>query len=691
MANTTPLIVTDIDFDSTKQNLINFLQGQAIFKDYNFEGSGMNILLDVLSYGIHYHAYYTNMAANESFADTALLRDSIVSKAKELDYLPRSKSGAVAFINMTVTPPPSDTSTTQVLPKYTSFLSGPIDGTNYPFCTTEDIVTTRANTSVPYVYSNIEIREGSPFIFTYPAVSLAGNPTLRFPISDPGIDTSTLQVSVQQSTTNTVSQIFELADDITEVDANSAVFYLDGASDSTYSLQFGDGILSETLDDGNIVTISYLSCDGSAPNGANTFTYFQGSTFLAGTSFATTTLSAASGGAEEADIETIRFNALKGYAAQNRAVTVNDYEILMRQDYPFIDAISVWGGQDNDPPIYDKVFVSLKLKAGFTISSAEKTRIVNEILSVRNIVTVTPQILDPDFTYIRCFPTVHYDASKTTQAEGALEVTVFNAVMNYATSSLNNFASSFRLSELMRAIVNADPSFLGCDMDVILEKRTTVVPQVQKTYQINFNTDLRRGSSTNKIYMSPSFSTFDGFGNLQQCFIEETPGSSSGINGVLIQLPGTNYTNPEITIDGDAPPESQAEAQAVVVNGALESINLLSGGSGYSFATINISDPTGFGASATAVLSSDVGALRSYYFSDGQKIILNENAGTIFYSNGTIILQNFFPQDLEGDVGANQIKFIADSDVETIAPLRNNIITIDPNDSTAVVVTMIRE
>ncbi len=379
-----------------------------------------------------------------------------------------------------------------------------------------------------------------------------------------------------------------------------------------------------------------MSVDGEAPNGANSFSYFEGSGFIGGTTYSTSTVSQAAGGADEADIETIRFNALKGYGAQNRAVTTNDYEILMRKDYPYIDAISVWGGQDNDPPIYGKVFVSLKPRTGFSISAVEKDRIAREILSKRNVVTVTPQVIDPQYTYIRCTPTVRYDPRRTTLSEGALKEVVRAAILAYADSELNNFASSFRLSELMRAVVNSDSSFLGCDMDVVLEKRSIVVPQVNRSYQISFSTELRRGSSTNRIYMNPSFSTFDGFGILRQAFIEETPGSSSGVDSILVDLPGDEYTDPEVIIEGDAPAESAAVATATVVNGRIQSIDLSSRGEGYSFASINISDATGFGAHATAILSSQVGTLRSYYFADGQKIILNEDAGTIYYSNGTI-------------------------------------------------------
>lgn len=694
MANSSNrLIVTDIDVDNIKQNLINFLKGQTVFKDYNFEGSALNILMDILAYNTHYNAYYTNMAANEAFADTALLPDNMMSKAKELNYLPRSRSGAVAYINVTITPPISDQSTTFILPAYTKFFSDAVDGTNYPFVTLSSVTMTRANTSIPYSYNNLPIKEGKIFVYTYPAVNLAANPSLRFDMPDSGVDTNTISVLVQQSSVNITSQLYSQATDVNLLTPNSAVYFLEPSSGGKYALQFGDGILGQQLQDGNLITVTYIVTDGSVVNGANNFTYYGGANVAAGTNFSVTTSASASGGSDDEDIESVRFNALKGWGAQNRAVTTNDYRVLIKQNYPYIDALAVWGGQDNNPPVYGAVFVSMKPKAGFSISPQEKQNIINNIIKPLNVLTVKPIIVDPDYTYVRCYPTVHYDSTVTNLTANALSQIAYSAVVNYTNSSLGQFNSTFRLSQLMQNIIESNPAFLGVDMDVVLEKRIIITPGETQTYTINFGSPLSVGSSTQRIYMLPGFNTVDGLGIPRLAYIEEVPLSSSGIDSISVAAPGQNYQSAIVTINGDAPSNSVANATAVIVNGQIQSINLTNSGQGYSFAQIQITDPTnqGFGANAVAVLASQVGQLRSYYYANGQKIILNQNVGTIYYNTGQIILNNFSTNALDGSPGANQIKFIASAQVETLLTQKNTIVVVDTTDPAAIVINVVAD
>jgi len=692
MANTTArLIITELDPDTIKQNLITFLQSQDKFRDYNFEGSGLNILLDVLAYNDHYLAYYINMAVNESFADTALMPDSIRSKAKELGYLPRSRAGAIANVSLTVTPPISDTTVTQTLPRYTKFISSAIDGTNYIFSTLDDAVATRANTSVPYVYSSLSITQGRVFRFAFPTVDLGSNPKLRFVLPDSGVDTGSIAVAVQQSASNLSSDIYNQTTDVNELTPDSLVYFLEPASNQRYALQFGDGVLGKKLANGNIVIVNYLVSDGDISNGADLFTYYSGSGFSAGTSYSVSTIDIAAGGNQEEGIEEIRFNSLRGYANQNRAVTTDDYETLIVRDYPYIDAISVWGGQDNVPPIYGYVFVSMKPRDGFILSTAQKNYIAKEIIGKRNVVTVTPRIVDPEYTFIRCAPTVRYDSRKTTLSTVELATVVRSAILAYSSGELGKFNQPFRLSELNKAIVDSSPAFLGSDMNVIVEKQLDIQPGVQHNYEIDFGCSLHHGSITERLYVTPAFNMNDGFGVSRLSYLEETPGSESGIYQINVDLPGSGYTNPTVTITGDAPSDTIATATATVVNGQITSINIDKNGQGYSFAQVVIDDPTGSGAQATAVLSNNRGVLRSYYFADGKKIILNDNAGLIEYDTGKVTLSNFGPSSLDGAVGATTMSFIATSEDDTIIPERNKIITINQFDQNSIRPTIIKE
>ena len=690
MPNTSSrLIVTDLDFDSIKQNFKNFLQTQDRFRDYNFSGSGLDVLLDVLAYNTHYDAFYLNMAANERFADTALLRDSLVSKGKELGYTPRSRSGAVANVTLTVTTPNSVTDTTLTLPRFTKFISEPLDGTNFVYCNTDDAVATRANANADFVFSNLEITQGEPIAYTFSAVNLTTNPKLRFDLPDAGIDTSTLEVSVRQSIANLTSVIYTKADDITELTANSKVYYLEGAPNGKYTIQFGDGIISKNLENGNIVTCSYLVTDGTLANGANNFSYFTGSGFVGGTTYALTTNSAGAGGALEDDVETIRFNALNGYSIQNRAVTDNDYEILLRQQYPAAQAIAVWGGEDNDPPAYGKVFISMKPKTGFFITASEKLRIAKDILRKKNIVAIIPEIVDPEYLYIKCIITAYYNSSLTTQSQDALRQTIRNAVLAYNNAELNRFNSTFRVSKLLNYIDTSSAAILGSDMEVILEKRLPLVLGTAQNYETVFNAELRRGGLNDRLYTTPAFTMLDGNGTARTAYIEETPLSSSGIDSISVDSPGYGYTNPTVTITGDNPSETPAVATAIVVNGMIESIDLSSRGAGYSYATVEITDPTGIGASATAVLAAQRGDLRSYYYNGNEKIIINENQGTIEYNTGTVSLVSFNPTAV--DDGSIILRFICRAEKDTITPVRNNILVIDPDDSTAIIINLVAE
>lgn len=682
----TVLRISELDFDQIKFNLRNYLRSQSQFTDFDFEGSGLNILLDVLAYNTHYMAYYLNMIGNEMFLDTALLRNSVVSHAKHLNYVPKSLTSARATVNVLITDDVNSGYSTFTLPAYTQFVSEEIDGVNYKFVTLESYNSSKNVVSNTFTFSNVEIFQGEKL--TYNVVVDTTNTRRRFLIPNANVDTSTLLVNVQKSSLDNSQNTYILADDTTTLDSNSKVYFIEENDNGQYLIYFGDGYIGKNLDDGNILKLSYLVTEGSPANKANTFTL--SSEISPFSNVITTSILSATGGEDRDTIDTIKFLAPKYYTTQNRAVTKDDYGTLIQKDYPNVETISVWGGEENDPVVYGKIFISMKPKSGYIITNIEKDRIISELVSNRNVITVTPEIVDPDYLYLKLQITVNYDTTKTTSDEITLTNIVKNIVNLYNDTDLEKFNSTYRTSKLQSQISFGDVSFLGSDLKTIIQKRFEPTLNVSKNYTIDFNIPLSRGLYTEKLYSYPSFAILDGQGISRDALIEETPLSFTGVESVDITNSGSGYTDsPVVTITGDG---SGATAKAIVVNGKISSIEIMNRGSNYTAAVISITDSSGSGATATAVLSASVGTLRSYYIASttGEKVILNENFGEINYETGRINIYNFRPLSIasnpnyaSGTLTLNMYPLQS-----TIHPLRNRLLSIDPEDPTAIEVTM---
>ena len=362
----------------------------------------------------------------------------------------------------------------------------------------------------------------------------------------------------------------------------------------------------------------------------------------------------------------------------------------MLKDYPNVETISVWGGEENDPVVYGKIFISMKPRSGYVITDIEKDRIINELVSNRNVITVTPEIIDPDYLYLKLEITVNYDTTKTTSDETTLTNVIKNIVNLYNDTDLEKFNSTYRTSKLQGQIASGDVSFLGSDLKTIIQKRFEPTLNESKNYTIDFNVPLSRGLYTEKLYSYPTFAILDGQGVSRNAFIEETPLSFTGVESVDITNSGSGYTDsPTVTITGDG---SGATAKAVVVNGKITSIMIENRGSNYTAAVITITDSSGSGATATAVLSASLGTLRSYYLAaaTGEKIILNENFGDINYETGRINIYNFRPLSIASNQNyASGILTLNMYPLQsTIHPLRNRLLSIDSEDPTAIEVTM---
>ena len=678
------LRVTELDFDTIKENLKAFLSQQSEFTDYDFEGSGLNILLDVLAYNTHYQAYYLNMVANESFLDTSVLRDSVVSHAKTLSYVPYSRKAPRAIINFTVNTS-SSTAASLTIPKGYRFLSQQIDGVSYGFVTLTDTTVEKANTD--FTFLNLPIHEGQLVSYSF-VHNESSNPKQIFTLPDTSIDTTTITVSVQPSSTNTEITVYSLATDASNTQSNSNVFYLQEGKAQQYEIYFGNNVIGKKLSDGSVININYLLTNADAANKANNFVATQTLVDSLGNSqvdFIIDPISAASGGAERESVDEIKFSAPIQFTTQNRLVTYSDYAAYIKKNYPSIDSISVWGGEDELPAIYGTVFVSMKPKSGYYISDSEKQRIIDEIIKPKAIVAVNTIIRDPEYLYLLINSNILYNPKKTALTSEQLKNTIRNAILTYRTTNLDKFESTFVLSKAQDAIDSVDTnSILGSEVIVRVQKRFKPVLNSSTPYTIYYNVPLHRGTITNRM-TSTQFTIFDSNGTQKEVFFEELPQSYTGIASVQVTNPGQNYTTtPTVTITGDG---TGATATATIINGTLQSVNIVNRGINYTRAVVTITGGNGFGATADAVIDARTGSLQTvYYDSLSQKQIINSNAGTINYDDGIVTI--FDIRILSVSVPDGFIRLSFESEKGIISTSKNTIITLDQEDSSSIVTTL---
>ena len=480
-----------LDFADIKENLKNFLKAQSTFKDYDFDGSSLSVLLDVLAANTHYNSYYLNMVANEMFLDTAELRNSVVSRAKALGYTPRSTTSASAIVKIQCLVPVGDEQPTTVnVPQYAKYKTT-IDGKAYFFNTTQGYFanptgeTTEDGLYNIYATDNIRIYEGNYVQQKF--VVDKQNPSQKFIISNKNVDTTTLVVAVQQSETNTNTVIYNKVVNITDVTPDSQVYFLQEIEKEMYEVYFGDGTVGKALAQNNVVSLQYLASNGSLANKASAFTYTAP---ISGYAQTVVVEDVASGGAEKEGIESIRYLAPLNYNAQNRTVTATDYQTSILQNYPNVQAVSAWGGEDNDPPIYGKVYISLKPIAGFTITDSVKDQIKDSILKSRNVVSITPEIVDPNYLYIKPTVDFYYNRELGNKNADELSQIVRRAIINFSEDDLEKFNSYFKYSRFVRTIDNADRAIENSTVRIRLAQRLEMTPNVLRAFQANFSNAL---------------------------------------------------------------------------------------------------------------------------------------------------------------------------------------------------------
>jgi hypothetical protein len=542
------LVVSDLDFDNIKSNLKTFLQDQPEFSDYNFEGSGFSVLLDVLAYNTHYLGFNANMLVNEVYLDSADIRKNIVSLAKMLGYTPSSVKAPAANISIVVN---NATGSSLTMDKGTTFTST-VDGTTYQFVTNQ--VSTITPLDGVYRFTDIIIYEGTLVTYRYTVDS--SDVDQKFIIPSVNADTSTLKVTVQNSSVDTTSSVYSLATGVRSLDNTSKVYFLQETDTGKFEIYFGDGVLGKKLSDGNIVILEYVVTNKEESNGASAFTL--SSTIDGFSDVSITTNSVAQGGSEAESKESIRFNAPLQYTAQDRAVTSTDYETLVRSLYPNALSISAWGGEEDETPVYGVVKISIKAASGSTLTNQTKTEIVNSLRQY-NIASVRPVIVDPETISVILNSTVRYDSKLTTKTAATIKSDVISSLTNYNTNILQRFDGIFRYSKVTGLIDDADAS--------IVSNITTV--RVRKSFTPSFNTSTRYDIFFRNAFYNPhtghnaamggilSSSGFIIDGNTNEMFLDDDGSGNirryyfdGGVRVYANNTQGTvNYTTGQVTLN----------------------------------------------------------------------------------------------------------------------------------------------
>ena len=472
----TKLEISELDFDGIKDNLKLFLSQQDEFRDYDFEGSGMSVLLDVLAYNTHYLGFNANMLANEMFLDSADLRSSVVSKAKQVGYTPTSAAASTAVVNITVN---NASGPSLTMARGTSFTTT-VNGTSYSFVTNADISITPA--SGVYVFNNVTIYEGTYLNYKYTVNT--SDTDQRFIIPNDNVDTRTLSIKIQESSSDSTINTYRLATGITEIDSTSKVYFLQEVEGGRYEVYFGDGVLGQVVADGNIIIMDYINTNRAEANGATTFTL--GGTIGGFSSATITTISNASEGSDPESISSIKYNAPRDYTAQDRAVTANDYKVLVKSLYANAQSVQVYGGEDAAVPDYGKVYISIKAKSGSTLTQATKASVVTSLKQYA-VASVTPIIIDPETTYLTLTTNFKYNSGATSKDVSTLQTNVLSTISTYGNNTLENFTGIFRHSKLTENINNADTSILSNITTVKLYKY--IIPTLSSAlkYTLSFN------------------------------------------------------------------------------------------------------------------------------------------------------------------------------------------------------------
>ena len=537
------LNVTELDFDQIKQNLKNYLKTQSEFNDYNFEGSGLSTLLDVLSYNTHYNAMAAHFALNEAFLDSAQIRGNVVTRAKLLGYVPRSILAARAKVNIVI----DVTSEVGTLPDNLTMnrgtkLATSVAQQSYQYVTlstqTASLVTSGGTST--YTFTNVDVAQGYYKSLKYRVDNDIENQ--KFQLSDSDADTSTLRVRVQENEESTAFDIYTRFETLLGVTATSNVYYLQENAGNYYEIYFGDGVTGRKPTNNNIITLDYVYTTGDESNGANVFTM---SDSVGGFGSSTvTTVTAAAGGAPQETSESIRFNAPLTFTSQNRAVTSDDYRAIIQREFTNISSISCWGGEDNDPPDYGKAYISIKPILAETLTQAEKDDITGTVLKGKNVVSITPEIVDPNYTYLELDVFFKYNPNLTDRTSVELTSVVRDTISDYNFNQLNKFDGVFRHSQITTLIDSSDPAIQNSTVRPYMFMN--IIPSITEgvnNFSLKFTSPFyKSGSSTDFILTSTPFKL--SYSSTIDHYFGDIPLTNSVNRQVIIYkiVDGTNVT-----------------------------------------------------------------------------------------------------------------------------------------------------
>ena len=659
----TTLRVTELDFDAIKQNLKNYLSGQAQFTDYDFEGSGLSVLLDTLAYNTHYNSFYLNMAMNEIFIDSAVKRESIVSLSKMLNYIPKSRRAASATISLVVNNV-IGSPTSLVIERYTAFNTS-IAGTSYTFYNLEPVTILPSGTT--YSYDNLEVYEGT-FVVNKFTVGATPGPAEKFIIPNRNVDTNTIRVTIQDNPTSSTSTKFDLyGGDITLINDDSAVFFLEQNSSGTYQIYFGDGLLGIKLETGQTVTIEYLVTNGIAANISERVSQaFELSGSIEGyTDVSITVVEKSDGGEDEETLEEIRFNAPKAATSQNRLVTVKDYEAFLKRRYSYIDTVSVWGGEENDPPAFGKVFLSVVTKPNQVLTTSRKNQIVADIKEKRTL-ALTPTFVDPDIFFINILDTVKYNPNITNDSSADIDAAVRAAIQTYFTQNITQFGDDFSASKLIAAIDNSKASILGNSMIPVVQKR--VSPPLGIAFAQNFKI-------ANKIESGSINSTTFFFaiqGEILPARIKDERLTD------VVRFNGTyRRSSAVVTINTPIAPHGLAPGERVTMNFSGSAIDgdyiVNTTPTDKTFTVITREEGIDYG---TVSITTDIRGVLRIVNPDNNRI-LNNNIGSVAYNSGVVVIDNLNVFGYSADQTDVRIYFRLTRDSEDIFAERNQILRLD--------------
>lgn len=540
------LNVTELDFFGIRQNLKTYLESQSEFSDYNFDGSGLSVLIDLLAYNTHYNATLAHLLSNEMFIDSAIKRGSVVSIAKALGYTPRSIKSARIDASISVIPSPSYTGTTLTLSKSIGFSGSGPDGGSYTFYPIEDTTAQRIGGVFNF---NVTLVEGKPTRNTF--VVAADTVSGPFELLNGKVDTSTIKVQIQKSSSELEYTTFSKSENILAIDGDSNVFFIEENSYGTTEIRFGDDVLGKKLISGNIVNIDYMVSSGAVANGVSGVTT---KTVITGTGETISVSGTKAYGAAEAQTtDSIRFIAPKFNATKNRAVTAEDYTALIESQYGNINSISVWGGEDNDPPIYGKVFVAIEPLPNSIITETDKTAIARDILKPRGVVGIQPVFVDPTYLYVSFNITSRYQKKNTSASAATIEATMRSYLSSYFINTTSKVKKNFYYSELLELLNSVSESiystnielnlhrayepFVGESNRIVFNYNSTITPNTVRSN--TFTTVLASGKSVN-CYLRDSYIETNDLGNLD-LYDELDTLLSAGVGTI-------DYTTGKITI-----------------------------------------------------------------------------------------------------------------------------------------------